>query len=260
MAYETLHIASDGSGVMVLTLNRPEKRNALSATMIAELTDFAKEMARNPTARAIILRGEGSVFCAGGDLGWMHDQIKADRATRIVEARKLAMMFNALNEMPVPLIAEIHGAAMGGGVGLACVCDVVIAADTATFGLTETRLGLIPATIGPYVVARLGEGATRRVFMSARRFDAAEARALGLVADVVPEAELSARAMQEAAPYLKVAPRAVGAAKAMARKLGAPITTEIIDASIVALADTWEGDEAAEGIAAFLEKRAPLWD
>ena len=156
MAYETLHIASDGSGVMVLTLNRPEKRNALSATMIAELTDFAKEMAKNPTARAIILRGEGSVFCAGGDLGWMHDQIKADRATRIVEARKLAMMFNALNEMPVPLIAEIHGAAMGGGVGLACVCDVVIAADTATFGLTETRLGLIPATIGPYVVARLG--------------------------------------------------------------------------------------------------------
>ena len=260
MAYETLHFASDGSGVMVLTLNRPEKRNALSATMIAELTDFAKEMAKNPTARAIILRGEGSVFCAGGDLGWMHDQIKADRATRIVEARKLAMMFNALNEMPVPLIAEIHGAAMGGGVGLACVCDVVIAADTATFGLTETRLGLIPATIGPYVVARLGEGATRRVFMSARRFDAVEARSLGLVADVVPEAELSARSMQEAAPYLKVAPRAVGAAKETARKLGAPITTAIIDASIEALADTWEGDEAAEGIAAFLEKRAPLWD
>jgi len=186
MAYETLHIASDEPGVMVLTLNRPEKRNALSAQMIAELTDFAVKMANNPNARAIILRGEGPVFCAGGDLGWMHDQIKADRATRIIEARKLAMMFNALNEMPVPLIAQINGAAMGGGVGLACVCDVVIAADTAMFGLTETRLGLIPATIGPYVVARLGEGATRRVFMSARRFGAEEARTLGLVADIVP--------------------------------------------------------------------------
>jgi len=260
MAYETLHIASDEPGVMVLTLNRPEKRNALSAQMIAELTDFAVKMANNPNARAIILRGEGPVFCAGGDLGWMHDQIKADRATRIIEARKLAMMFNALNEMPVPLIAQINGAAMGGGVGLACVCDVVIAADTAMFGLTETRLGLIPATIGPYVVARLGEGATRRVFMSARRFGAEEARTLGLVADIVPEAELNARAMQEAAPYLKVAPGAVGAAKAMARQLGAPITAEMIDASIEALADIWEGDEAAEGIAAFLEKRAPAWD
>jgi len=260
MAYETLHIASDEPGVMVLTLNRPEKRNALSAQMIAELTDFAVKMANNPNARAIILRGEGPVFCAGGDLGWMHDQIKADRATRIIEARKLAMMFNALNEMPVPLIAQINGAAMGGGVGLACVCDVVIAADTAMFGLTETRLGLIPATIGPYVVARLGEGATRRVFMSARRFGAEEARTLGLVADIVHEAELNARAMQEAAPYLKVAPGAVGAAKAMARQLGAPITAEMIDASIEALADIWEGDEAAEGIAAFLEKRAPAWD
>ena len=260
MACETLHIIDDRSGVTFLTLNRPDKRNALSAKMIAELTEFALDMTRNLTARAVILRGEGPVFCAGGDLEWMHAQINADRATRIAEARKLAMMFNALNEMPVPLIGQIHGAAMGGGVGLACVCDVVITADTAMFGLTETRLGLIPATIGPYVVARLGEGATRRVFMSSRRFDATEARSLGLVADVVSEADLSERAMREATPYLNVAPRAVGAAKAMARELGPPITPAMIDASIEALADIWEANEAAEGIAAFLEKRAPVWD
>lgn len=260
MGYETLQIQNTPIGITTLTLNRPDKRNALSAQMITELTDFAIEMTRSRSARAIILRGAGTIFCAGGDLSWMQAQIEADRATRITEARRLAMMLKALNEMPVPLIGQVHGAALGGGVGLLCICDVVIAEETATFGLTETRLGLIPATIGPYVVARMGEGATRRVFMSSRRFDAEEARALGLVADVVPQDALEARVAQETAPYLRVAPGAAGAAKRMARQLGPKITDAMIDSSIEALADIWEGDEAAEGIAAFLEKRPPVWD
>lgn len=260
MAYETLHIDKTPTGIVTLTLNRPEKRNALSAQMISEITDFADKMSSTSGARAIVLRGEGAVFCAGADLGWMQAQIAADRTERMTEARKLALMFKALNDMPVPLIAQVHGAAMGGGVGLLCVCDVVIADASAMFGLTETRLGLIPATIGPYVVTRLGEGATRRVFMSSRRFDAQEARNLGLVADVVPPEMLQARVALETAPYLRVAPGAVGAAKRMARQLGPQITDAMIESSIEALADIWEGDEAAEGIAAFMEKRPPAWD
>jgi methylglutaconyl-CoA hydratase len=260
MGYETLQIDTTPTGIATLTLNRPDKRNALSTQMITELTDFAHKISAMRGARAIVLRGAGTVFCAGGDLGWMQAQIAADRAERMTEARKLAMMFKALNDMPVPLIGQVHGAAMGGGVGLLCVCDVVIAEASATFGLTETRLGLIPATIGPYVVARMGEGATRRVFMSSRRFDAQEARSLGLVADVVPQDTLEARVAQETAPYLRVAPGAVGAAKRMARQLGPKITEAMINSSIEALADIWEGDEAAEGIAAFLEKRPPVWD
>ena len=161
--------------------------------------------------------------------------------------------------MPKPLIGAINGAAFGGGVGLASVCDIALAADTAKFGLTETRLGLIPATIAPYVLARMGEGKARRVFMSARRFDAAEALALDLVAQVVAPNALMDAAMREAEAYLACAPGAVAAAKALARSLGAPITGEVIDATIERLADTWENPEATEGIAAFFEKRKPGW-
>jgi methylglutaconyl-CoA hydratase len=177
----------------------------------------------------------------------------------MAEARRLAEMLRALNEMPAPLIARIHGDAFGGGVGLICVCDVAVAATTVHFALTETRLGLIPATIAPYVLARLGEGMARRVFMSARAFDAAEARRLGLVAGTCAPDELDAAVEAEVAPYLRVAPRAVGRAKALARALGPRIDDAVIDASIRALADTWEGEEAAHGIACFLEKRPPRW-
>ena len=168
MSYETLEVKIDERGVAYVTLNLPNKRNFLSAQMNADLTDMAGTLGGATETRAIVLSGAGKVFCAGGDLTWMKAQIGADRPTRMREARKLAEMLNALNTMPTPLIGRIHGGVFGGGVGMACVCDVAIADDTTTFGLTETRLGLIPATIGPYVVARMGEGKARRVFMSAR--------------------------------------------------------------------------------------------
>lgn len=257
--FKTLAVAPDANGIVHVTLNRAEKRNALSAEMIDELTQLANTVGRAETTRVMVLSGAGDVFCAGGDLAWMKAQIEADRAQRMAEARKLAEMLRALNEMPAPLIGHIHGGAFGGGVGLACVCDVAIADEGTRFGLTETRLGLIPATIGPYVIARLGEGPARRVFMSSRLFDASEAVTLGLVKKAVPAEALKDAVRAEAAPYLKVAPGAVGRAKALARRLGPVIDDAVIDDTIERLADAWETDEAREGIAAFLEKRPPRW-
>ena len=257
MTYKTIDLQLDDRGVLSLTLSRPDKRNAISAQMIDELTHVTGHLPAG--TRVIVLAGAGPVFCAGGDLGWMRDQMAADRAARIAGARKLAQMLGALNAVPVPLIGKLQGAAMGGGVGLACVCDVAIAADDCTFGLTETRLGLIPATIGPYVLARLGEGHARRVFMSARLFKAPDAADLGIIARAVPLAALDAAIEAEVLPYLLAAPGAVAAAKALARTLGPPITPEDIEASITALADIWEEAEAKEGVAAFFEKRAPDW-
>ncbi|MEM7208946.1 MAG: crotonase/enoyl-CoA hydratase family protein [Pseudomonadota bacterium] len=257
--FETLSVELDARGVAYVALNQPEIRNALSAQMIADLTEFATSIGSEISTRAVVLCGNGKVFCAGGDLNWMKAQVDADRQTRMREARKLATMLHALNTMPTPLIGRIHGGAFGGGVGMVCVCDVAIA-DTATkFGLTETRLGLIPATIGPYVVARMGEGFARRVFMSARVFDAAEACQLGIIAAAVDAARMDDAIEAQVAPYLSTAPGAVAEAKALARSLGPRIDPEIIDDTIRRLADTWEGEEAAHGIDSFLNKKPARW-
>lgn len=255
----TLSLNVDARGVAVLTLNRPEKHNALSAELMVALTDAAHEIGLRDDIRVVVLAGEGPTFCAGGDLQWMMDQIKADRASRRAGAQTLARMLDALNTMPKPLIGKVHGNAFGGGVGLACVCDVAIGVTGMKFGLTETRLGLVPATIGPYVVARMGEAMARRVFMSSRVFDAAEAVTLGVIAKAVAPADLDAAIAAEVAPYLACAPKAVSAAKTMLRGLGMRIGQTDIDESIDALMAIWEGEEAQEGLAAFLNKTLPPW-
>ena len=257
--FETISLVTDARGVATLTLDRAEKHNAMSAQMIAELTQAAAQLGADDAARVVVLTGAGRSFCAGGDLGWMKQQMRADPDTRFTEARKLAQMLQALNTMPKPLIGAVQGNAFGGGVGLASVCDVAIGVEGITMGLTETRLGLIPATIGPYVVARMGEAHARRVFMSARVFDAAEAVSLGLLARVVPADDLAEAVEAEILPYLSCAPGAVAAAKQMVRSLGAPIDDIVIDRTIRALVDRWNTDEAREGVDAFFEKRNPLW-
>ncbi|WP_371169122.1 crotonase/enoyl-CoA hydratase family protein [Aliiroseovarius sp. 2305UL8-7] len=259
MAYETISINLDDRGVATLLLDRADKHNAMSAQMIEELTDAAHTLGADEAVRVVILTGAGKSFCAGGDLRWMQDQMAADPVTRGAEAKKLAMMLNALNEMPKPLIARVQGQAFGGGVGIASVADVAIGVTGAKFGLTETRLGLIPATIGPYVLARLGEAMARRVFMSARIFEAEEAVTLGLLAKAVAPEDLDAAVEVEVVPYLATAPGAVAEAKALARRLGPPITETIIDDTIAGLVARWESAEAQEGIAAFFEKRRPDW-
>jgi methylglutaconyl-CoA hydratase len=256
--YDTITVNRDGRGVVTLTLTAPDTHNALSGAMIAELTDAARTLATDDS-RVVVLTGVGRSFCAGGDLGWMRDQFDADAMTRNAEARKLAEMLQALNTLPKPLIGRIQGQAFGGGLGMMSVCDVAIGVEGAHFGFTETRLGLIPATIGPYVLARMGEGRARRVFMSARRFDAAEAVSLGLLARVVAAEDLDAAVAAEVTPYLACAPGAVAEAKALARMLGPRIDDAVIDATIAALAHRWDSAEAQEGIGAFFDKRKPDW-
>ena len=259
MNFETLEVTLDDDGVVHVVLNRPDRRNAMSGQMIEDLRQLADTLGAAESTRAMILSGHGDIFCAGGDLNWMRAQINADRAGRMAEARKLAEMLRALNEMPTPLIGRIHGGAFGGGVGLACVCDIAFATPEARFGLTETRLGLIPATIGPYVIARLGEGKARRVFMSSRMFDAEEALDLGIIARIVPDDQIDRAVEDEVSAYLNVSPEAVGRAKSLARSLGPKIDGAVIEDTIRRLADAWESDAAREGIDAFLEKRPARW-
>ncbi len=259
MTYETLDVNIDARGVAYVALNRPEKRNAMSAQLMDDLVDMATTIGTDDAIRAVVLSGKGNVFCAGGDLGWMKDQITADRATRMAESGRLAHMLYTLNTMPKPLIGRIHGAALGGGVGLACVCDVALAETGTKFGFTETRLGLIPATIGPYVIARMGEGFARRVFMSSRVFDTSEAETFGIIAKHVATDAMDAAIEAEVEPYLYVAPKAVAAAKAYARSLGPVIDIDTINASVERLADIWEGEEATHGLDTFLNKTPARW-
>jgi methylglutaconyl-CoA hydratase len=257
--FEAIKIDVDPRGVATLTLNRAEKHNALSAKMLAELTQAAADLGADDAVRVVVLTGAGKSFCAGGDLEWMREQMQADADTRAKEAAKLAFMLQALNTMSKPMIGALQGNAFGGGVGMASVCDVAIGVDTLKMGLTETRLGIIPATIGPYVVSRMGEGRARRVFMSGRLFGAAEAVELGLLARAVPSDEMAAAVEAEVVPYLSCAPGAVAAAKALARRLGPRIDEGTIAITIDALKSRWETEEAAEGIGAFFEKRKASW-
>ncbi|MFT4744141.1 MAG: methylglutaconyl-CoA hydratase [Yoonia sp.] len=255
----TVAVTVDKRGVASLTLNRPDKHNAMSAQMINDLTDAAKDIGSNTDIRVVVLGANGASFCAGGDLNWMRDQMAADTATRRAGATALAQMLGALNTLPQPVIGRIHGNAFGGGIGLACICDVAIGVRGAKFGLTETKLGLIPATIGPYVLARMGEAFARRVFMSSRIFDATEAETYGIIAKAVSPETLDAAIEAEVAPYLNCAPNAVAAAKALARRLGPTIDDATVAASIDALIAAWDGDEAAQGIATFFDKQPPPW-
>lgn len=259
MSFETIDLAVDARGVATLTLTRAEKHNAMSAQMIDDLTRAAAQLADDRAVRAVVLTGQGRSFCAGGDLAWMQAQMAADPETRFVEARKLAEMLFAMNTLPQPLIGAVQGNAFGGGLGLISVCDVAIGVDTLKLGFTEARLGLIPATISPYCLARMGEAMARRVFMSARLFGAAEAVTLGLLARAVPAEALAQAVEEEVTPYLACAPTAVAASKRLARDMGTPITQEVIDRTIRALVDQWETKEARAGIAAFFAKEKAPW-
>jgi len=256
---ETIRVDVDERGVATLTLARPDKHNAMNAEMISALTEAAARLGRDPAVRVVVLTGAGKSFCAGGDLGWMKDQMQADAETRAREARGLAEMLGALDRMPKPLIGRAQGQSFGGGVGLMSVCDVAIGVETAKIGLTEVRLGLIPATIGPYVVARMGAANARRVFFSGRIFGAAEAVELGLLARAVSAEDLDAAVEAEIAPYLSAAPGAVAAGKKLVADLVAPVDEARIALSIDALVARWEGEESAEGIGAFFDKRKPRW-
>ena len=252
-------VEMDARGVATVTLARADKHNALSAEMMTELEQAARDLARDRTVRVVILAAEGKTFCAGGDLAWMRAQFDMDAETRKAESRRIATVLGALYDLPQPLIGRVQGNALGGGVGLVSVCDVAIGVSGAKLGFTETRLGLIPANIGPYVLKRMGATRASEVFMSARVFDADEAVRLNLLSRTVQPDALDTAIEAEIRPYLSCAPGAVAEAKALMRDLAGRVTPEQVDMAIDALAMRWQSDEAREGVAAFFDKRAPGW-
>lgn len=254
-----IRVETDARGVATLTLARAEKHNALSAQMMTELEEAAQDLARDPAVRVVVLAADGRTFCAGGDLAWMREQFDMDANTRRVESRRIATVLGALYDLPQPLIGRVQGNALGGGVGLVSVCDVAIGVAGAKLGFTETRLGLIPANIGPYVLSRMGGTRASEVFMSARVFGAEEAVRLNLLSRTVEPDGLDAAIEAEVLPYLSCAPGAVADAKTLMRDLAGRVTPEQVDMAIDALAKRWQSDEAREGIGAFFDKRAPSW-
>lgn len=254
-----IRVDTDARGVATLTLARADKHNALSAAMMAELEAAARDLASDRAVRVVVLAADGKTFCAGGDLAWMREQFDMDSDTRRVESRRIATMLGALYDLPQPLIGRVQGNALGGGVGLVSVCDVAIGVTGAKLGFTETRLGLIPANIGPYALARMGGTRAAEVFMSARVFGADEAVRLNLLSRAVEPDGLDAAVEAEVLPYLSCAPGAVAEAKALMRELSGRVTTEQVDRAIDALAIRWQSDEAREGVGAFFDKRAPSW-
>ena len=187
----SLLVSHDGL-VLRLVLNRPDVRNAFDEEVIDALSACAASAAEDPAVRVVVLSGAGKAFCAGADLAWMSKAIAYSQVENLADAEDFARMLERLDTMPRPVIGRVHGAALGGGVGLAAVCDIVIAAENATFGLTEVKLGILPAVISPYVVRKIGVSAARELFLTGERFGAARARELGLVHEVVPDAELDA--------------------------------------------------------------------
>mgnify|MGYP001194485480 CR=1 FL=1 len=253
--FETLRCESLRPGVMHLVLNRPARHNALDAMMIRELMEAAGLIGADPSIRAVVLAADGKSFCAGGDLGWMREQFDAAPEERDRQARALFAMLTALDQLPQLLIGAVQGPAYGGGVGLASVCDVVIAKSDARFALTETGLGLIPATIAPFLFRRIGQAGLRGIGLHGVRVDAAEARALGLVSELADD--LEAAVERHLTHLLACAPGAVAEAKALFRALSSGTAGEA--QVVAALSKRWQSREAQEGIAAFFAKEAPPW-
>jgi methylglutaconyl-CoA hydratase len=253
-----LIIGREGS-TLRLTLNRPEVRNAFDEQVIADVTAAAAAAADDHSIRAIVLAGAGKAFCAGADLGWMSKAIAYTHRENLADAEEFARMLERLNTLPVPLIGRVHGAALGGGVGLAAVCDIVIAAEDAVFALSEVKLGILPAVISPYVVRKIGESAARELFLTGSRFSAKRAREIGLVHEVVPEADLDAAVDRRLADIHSSGPVAVAAAKTLIREIAGRNPSEVIGFTTNSIAEQRVSPEGQEGMHAFLEKRKPSW-
>ena len=259
MTYETLKIEKRENGAAWLWLNRPDAHNAMSEQMLLDVPRAVAELEADAEVRVVVLTGVGATFCAGGDLKWMLSIMKLSRAERIEESRKVATLLGALNNLGKPLIGRINGPAYGGGVGMVSVCDIAIAVRSARFALTETKLGLVPANIGPYVVNCLGANNARQVFFNAKPFDAERAKELGLVGEVVDPDDLDAAVDREVDYVLACAPGAVAMTKKLLFYIDRNGLEGSIDYAMEQLALAWEGDEGAEGIQAFLDKRKPCW-
>jgi methylglutaconyl-CoA hydratase len=245
--------------VTTVTLNRPGVRNAFNEELIADLSAFAASVPTDGSIRVVVLRGAGRSFCAGADLSWMSKMASYTREENLADARLAAAMFLALDTLPVPLIGRVHGAALGGGAGLAAVCDVVVAAEDTTIGFTEVVLGILPAMISPYVVRKIGLSAAREVCLSGARFTAARAKEIGLVHDVVTEDRLDLAVERHVAQFMKAAPGAIAATKRLLSQVAGHPPADVLELSVEAIATQRVSPEGQEGMRAFLEKRPASW-
>lgn len=260
MHYSTLEIERAGK-VATVWLNRPELHNAMNEALIADLTAAVCELNHDDTVRVIVLAGRGKSFCSGADLDWMRRAAGFGQDENRADAERLATLLKTLYRSAKPTIARVHGAAMAGGMGLVAACDVAIATEQARFALSEVRLGLVPATIGPYVADAIGHRHARRYFLSAERLSAATALRLGLVHEVVAEEQLDARVAEVAGEIAKGGPMALGAAKELLATLreGTPYDDALLDETALRIAAIRATAEAREGLAAFFDKRLPSW-
>lgn len=259
---QTISSTTDERGVLTLCMNRPEVHNAFDADMIRELTAALKAAAQDDKVRLVVITGTGSCFSAGADLNWMRGLVNASQEVNERDALRLAELMRSLNYLSKPTIARINGAAFGGGLGLIAAADITVAVDCASFGLTEARLGLVPAVISPYVIRRIGETYARRYFLSAERFDSKQAVAIGLVQQSVPVEQLDSAVEDNIRRILNSGPLAVARAKQLVFEMaGHSVETQKITDELTArlIARLRVSAEGQEGLAAFLEKRKPGW-
>jgi len=261
MSQSFITIRREGA-VEYLSLNRPEVRNAFNEHVIAELTAWAaavSERAARREVRVVVLQGAGKVFCAGADVEWMSKTVTYTEAENLRDAAAMSTMFAAINELPLPVIGRIHGAALGGGAGLAAVCDIVIADEQTVFGFTEVKLGILPAVISPFALAKIGRAAARELFLTGARFSAARAKEIGLVHAVVPSHELDNTVATYVGEILGGGPEAIAAAKALIPDVAARSIADAQPLTAQAIAARRVSSEGQEGLRAFLEKRKPSW-
>ena len=254
----SLQVESAGSVVRV-TLNRPDVRNAFNEELIAQLTQWAGSVKADGPARVAVLAGAGKVFSAGADLTWMSKMVHYSQEENVRDARAMAGMFDALDTLPIPLIGRIHGAALGGGVGLAAVCDIVVAAEDTAFAFTEVKLGILPAVISPYVLAKIGRSAARELFLTGARFSAARAYEIGLVHAVGTEQELDRIVAKYVNDLQTSGPEAIAAAKRLIAEVAGATKTAAAEHTIDAIAERRVSREGQDGMGAFLAKRPPSW-
>ena len=258
-ACETLDV-DVRNNIGLVALNRPDVYNAFNEKLIGELTTVLQALDAQAAVRAVVLTGHGKSFCAGADLNWMKKMAAYDAAENLADAQALALMLRTLNGLSKPTVACVRGAAFGGGVGLVACCDIAVAAHDAIFSLSEAKLGLIPATISPYVIEAIGARQARRYFLTAERFTAAEAFRIGLVHDIVPEPELDARINELLGELLVAGPVAQLECKALIRGVAhKPIDADVIAGTAEHIAAVRASPEGKEGVAAFLGKRSPKW-
>lgn len=259
MTSKTVLMEIDGRGVATVTLNRPEVHNCFNEEVVSGLRDCFDQLAGRDDLRAVVLQAGGKSFCAGVDLNRMKEIGTFTEAENVADAKRMASMFDKLNTLPVPTIAKVQGSAFAGGLGLIAACDIAVAADHAKFAVTEVRLGLIAAAISPYLIAAIGAGAARRYFQTAERFDAAEAKRIGLLHDVVPAETLDSAVDAIIGNILKNAPASLRACKTLIRDSAGPVTEAVRDDTAARIAAIRATPEGQEGISAFFEKRQPAW-